>query len=105
MTDWARYSNPRRREFGGPHLLTVPLGPGGTDIRNAPLITSANTKKSEKLIRSVARAKFGRKQLFDVFFEHGQWWAFVGPTGEDFWSAVDAVPGFDGRGIDFEEIG
>jgi hypothetical protein len=96
-----RRRNPK--EFGT-STGWVPLGPHGQQVRNLPLVTSQDTRKSERLVRSVARAQFGRK-FYDAFYEHGQWWVSVGPTGERTYAAVDSVPGFDGRGVAFEAIG
>lgn len=70
---------------------------------NPKLVTSTETKSAERKVRQAARAKFGRS-VYDAFFEHGQWWVSVGPTGERIYSAVDAVPGVHGLGIDFEEV-
>jgi len=66
-----------------------------------PLISSQDTRKAEKIIRSAAAAKFGRGRA-DLFFEHGHWWATVGDRTYD---VVDAIPGVDGLGIDFEALG
>lgn len=65
------------------------------------LISSQDTPKAERIIRSAAAAKFGRGRA-DLFFEHDQWWATVGSRT---YSVVDAIPGFDGLGIDFEALG
>lgn len=89
--------------IGGDKNVAVNMSRVGA-VRTNPLITSQNTRSAERLIRSVAKMKFGRR-FFDAFYEHGQWWVSVGPTGETFYSAVDAYPGFDGRGVNFEEIG
>jgi len=73
-----------------------------TEARGArPLISSQDTPKAERLIRSAAAAKFGRGRA-DLFFEHGQWWATVGSRS---YSVVDAIPGVDHLGIDFEPLG
>jgi len=73
-----------------------------TEAREArPLISSQDTPKAERLIRSAAAAKFGRGRA-DLFFEHGQWWATVGSRS---YSVVDAIPGVDHLGIDFEPLG
>ena len=64
------------------------------------LITSENTKRAERAVRSAAAGKFGRRRK-DVFYEHGQWWVRI-ETSDDrevFFSAVDT-----NRGIDFERI-
>jgi hypothetical protein len=65
------------------------------------LKSTQDTKATEKLVRSVASARFGRGRG-KPFFEHGQWFVEV---GRRFYSVVDAVPGYDGRGIDFEALG
>ena len=68
---------------------------------NPRLKSTQETAAVERLVRSVAAAKFGRGRAVPVF-EHGQW--FVDVDGR-IYSVVDAVPGFDGRGISFEAIG
>lgn len=64
------------------------------------LITSENTKRAERAVRSAAVDKFGRRRK-DVFYEHGQWWVRMETVhdGEVFFSAVDT-----NRGIDFERV-
>lgn len=64
------------------------------------LITSENTKRAERAVRSAAVDKFGHRRK-DVFYEHGQWWVRM-TTADDrdvFFSAVDT-----NRGIDFERV-
>ena len=65
------------------------------------LLSVSHTTRAEKIIRGAAAAKFGRQKLDDLFFEHGQWYASVrGRT----YSVVDAIPGVDYRGVDFEAL-
>jgi hypothetical protein len=65
------------------------------------MISSQDTAKAERIIRSAAAAKFGRGRA-DLFFEHDQWFATVGSRS---YSVVDAIPGVNRLGIDFEPLG
>lgn len=68
--------------------------------RTPRLITSENTRRAEKAVRSAAAAKFGRGGRKDFFFEHGQWWLTIDRDDEtDTYSAVDT-----NLGIDFERV-
>lgn len=61
------------------------------------LITSQDTRASEKKVRSAAARYFGRGKA-RPFYEHGQWWVEL-PNGAQY-SAVDI--GFDDVG--FEQV-
>lgn len=66
------------------------------------LVSSTETRAAERKIRSAATLRFGRGNAA-LFYEHGQWWAEVASKGDPrTFSVVDAVPGVDGTGIDFE---
>lgn len=70
----------------------------------AKLLSTSNTSKAEKTIRGAAAAKFGRGKA-DLVFEHGQWFAIVRGRDDDrYYAVVDALPGIDYRGIDFEAL-
>lgn len=66
------------------------------------LITSTNAKRAlNKIKRAAKLARLGRKLQFD--YEHGQWWVTDTIAGAT-WSCVDAYPGIDYSGIDFEQV-
>jgi len=70
------------------------------------LISETNTRSAEKKIRRAFSAYLGRRTFprhCDTWFEHGQWWVIHNPTGRT-WSVVDAEPGVDYSGIDFELV-
>jgi len=91
----------------------------------ATVIGPGDTPRSVKVKHTATRGPWVRDEVGDWLEtrvvkrswvrvrggEHGQWWVSVlmttDPyvTGEHTYSAVDAVPGYDGRGIDFEEVG
>lgn len=69
--------------------------------RPQKLITSQQTSRAEKAVRSAAAAKFGRGRA-SLVYEHGQWWATVwNPHDEEdeTYSAVDTS-----SGVDFERV-
>lgn len=61
------------------------------------LITSQNTRASEKKVRSAAARTFGRGKAKTIY-EHGQWWVEL-PNGAQF-SAVDIGYG----DVGFEQV-
>jgi hypothetical protein len=66
------------------------------------LITTENSPKAERAVRSAAAARFGRVRK-DVFYEHGQWWVRMqgdDPYEDRTYSAVDIGRG----GVGFEQV-
>ncbi len=70
------------------------------------LITSQNSAKAARLVRSAAAQRFGRGRA-RLVYEHGQWWVIIDSPADDWprnFSAVDADPGIGATGVDFEEV-
>ncbi len=74
------------------------------------MTSTQDSSRAETIIKRVARSRFGKGLRVTPFFEHGHWWLNVEDTSRDIseaystWNVVDAVPGIDGTGIDFEEL-
>lgn len=70
------------------------------------LLTTENIPEVEQAIHEVVVTHFGTED-FSLFYEHGHWWLRVNPMSEDSvtYDVVDADPGLDGSGFDFEEVG
>ena len=62
------------------------------------LVTSTNSGRAERAVRSAAARDFGRGRMH-AFYEHGQWWVEDKRTGAQF-SAHDQSPG----SIGFEQV-
>jgi hypothetical protein len=71
------------------------------------LISETNTPIADRKIQRAFAAFKGRPSFpsddYNTWYEHGQWWV-VSRWGDETWSVVDAVPGVDHTGIDFEEV-
>lgn len=74
------------------------------------LRSQQDTARVRALVMLAARARFADGLQFTPTYEHGRWWLIIedGRPNADRvysnWSVVDAVPGIDGTGLDFEEI-
>ena len=62
-----------------------------------------NTPQMAGRILSASYKFFKGAGVFDVYFEHGQWWLFEISSDRTF-SVVDAEGGNSVNGFDFEEV-
>lgn len=69
------------------------------------LKSEQNTNKMHEEIKNLAKGYFDTCEL-DIFFEHGQWWVrnWSDQYEDHTYSVVDADPGIEDSGLDFEEI-
>ncbi len=77
-------------------------------MENETLPSTRDNETTRRKVVKATRAKFPGYR-YDVFFEHGHWWARVigyhGEDGDATFDVVDSEPSVAGTGFDFEEVG
>jgi len=69
-----------------------------------PYTSTSLSKRTKQKIRGIALRHFHTRN-FRTTHEHGHWWVIVETTDHPrTFSVVNAVPGIEGTGLDFEEV-
>jgi len=90
-------------QHGMNSVLPILKRVGLEDFIRQTLITSENSARAERAVRSAAAGRFGRRQK-DVFYEHGQWWVRLTSPFYDV-DEVYSAHDIGGGRVGFERVG